>query len=210
MPLALQSRLLRVLEEREIVRVGGVRPIPINVRIISATHCDLEQRIREGKFRADLFYRLAVLRRRLPTLRERPEDCVLLAQWCLKQALAALGSRVHPNLHAEVTRCAPVLQNYAWPGNVRELRNAMERIALALSVNPLQAITPQFMRKNVPELEEGKTIVDITPIVLPANTNTNANEELHALMEQFQGNRDNVAKHLGISRTTLWRRLKAL
>lgn len=208
MPLALQSRLLRVLEEREIVRVGGVRPIPINVRIISATHCDLEQRIREGKFRADLFYRLAVLRLRLPTLRERPEDCVSLAQWCLKQALAALGSRVHPNLHAEVTHCEPLLQSYAWPGNVRELRNTMERIALALSANPLQAITPQFMRKNVPELEGGKTITNMTPIALPENTN--ANEKLHALMEQFKGNRDNVAKHLGISRTTLWRRLKVL
>ena len=74
MPLPLQTRLLRVLEEREVVRVGGTRPIAIHVRIISATHCDLEQRIREGRFRADLFYRLAVLRLHLPALRERASD----------------------------------------------------------------------------------------------------------------------------------------
>jgi hypothetical protein len=84
MPLALQTRLLRVLEEREVVRVGGTRPIAINVRIISATHCDLEQRIREGRFRADLFYRLAVLRLHLPALRERAGDIPGLAEWSLK------------------------------------------------------------------------------------------------------------------------------
>jgi len=89
MPLTLQTRLLRVLEEREIVRVGGTRPIPVDVRIISATHCDLEQRIRAGRFRADLFYRLAVLRLMLPPLRERSDDLIPLAVWCLKNALAA-------------------------------------------------------------------------------------------------------------------------
>ena len=104
MPLPLQTRLLRVLEEREVVRVGGTRPIAINVRIISATHCDLEQRIREGRFRADLFYRLAVLRLHLPALRERASDIPGLAEWSLKNALAALGARPHPNLHAEIAR----------------------------------------------------------------------------------------------------------
>jgi propionate catabolism operon transcriptional regulator len=86
MPLALQTRLLRVLEEREVMRVGGTRPVPISVRVISATHCDLEARVREGRFRADLFYRLAVLRLALPPLRERVDDIVPLAEWSLKQA----------------------------------------------------------------------------------------------------------------------------
>ncbi len=95
MPLALQTRLLRVLEEREVMRVGGTRPIPVDVRIVSATHCDLDARVREGRFRADLFYRLAVLRLRLPPLRERPEDLAPLAEWLLKNALAALGARPH-------------------------------------------------------------------------------------------------------------------
>jgi propionate catabolism operon transcriptional regulator len=204
MPLALQSRLLRVLEEREVVRVGGVRPIPINVRIISATHCDLEQRIREGKFRADLFYRLAVLRLHLPALRDNPEDITSLAQWCLKQALASMGSRVHPNLHAEMLRCANLLQSYPWPGNVRELRNAMERVALTLSVEPLQAITPIFMQRLVPEL----TMKNVEAIQNETYVKTKASESLDELMTKFNNNREDVAQYLGISRTTLWRRLR--
>src|SRR5438445_673368 len=88
------------------VRVGGTRPIPVDVRIISATHCDLDTRVREGRFRADLFYRLGVLRLTLPPLRDRSEDLVPLAEWCLKNALAALGARPHANLQAEVLACA--------------------------------------------------------------------------------------------------------
>ena len=136
MPLALQTRLLRVLEEREVMRVGATRPIPVDVRIVSATHCDLEARVREGRFRADLFYRLSVLRLRLPPLRERPEDLAPLAEWLLKNALAALGVRPHANLHAEISRCAALFEAHAWPGNVRELRNLMQRLALFLSAEP--------------------------------------------------------------------------
>src|SRR5690606_30136071 len=126
MPLPLQTRLLRVLEERQVIQVGGTRPIPVDLRIISATHCDLEQRMREGRFRPDLFYRLAVLRLALPPLRQRREDIAPLAEWCLKNALAALGARPAADLRAQVQACAPLLAAYAWPGNVRELRNLME------------------------------------------------------------------------------------
>lgn len=219
MPLSLQTRLLRVLEEREVVRVGGVRPIPVDVRIISATHCDLAQRIQEGRFRADLFYRLAVLRLLLPSLRERPEDMVDLAQWCLKQASATLGSRPHPNLHEEMLRCQSILQAYAWPGNVRELRNAMERVALSLSVNPLQAVTPALLRNLVPELDNGTSSGPTFPFqkaqaALQHDRSTNAKisegEQAHieALLVRYQNNKEMVAKHLGISRTTLWRKLR--
>lgn len=218
MPLNLQTRLLRVLEEREVVRVGGVRPIPVDVRIISATHCDLEQRVREGRFRADLFYRLAVLRLHIPSLRERQEDLVPLAQWCLKQACAAIGSRPHPNLHAEVSRCASLLESYAWPGNVRELRNVMERVALFLSATPLQAITPNLLSKLVPEMHQQ------SHHLLTHNFPTSAKDtalqttesepspetSLALLMKKFDNNREDVAQHLGISRTTLWRRLKSI
>lgn len=201
MPLPLQTRLLRVLEEREIVRVGGTRPIPVNVRIISATHCDLDARVGDGRFRADLFYRLAVLQLPLPPLRERQEDLVPLTVWCLKNALAALGARPHPNLHAEVIACAPLLTRYAWPGNVRELRNLMERIALFLAAEPLQALSPSFMLASLPEL--GKlTEADRTPApntVLPP-------ESIEQVLARFNGNREAAARHLGISRTTLWRK----
>ncbi|WP_025917987.1 propionate catabolism operon regulatory protein PrpR [Herminiimonas sp. CN] len=206
MPLTLQTRLLRVLEEREIVRVGGTRPIPVDVRIISATHCDLEERIRSGRFRADLFYRLAVLRLTLPPLRERGEDLVELAVWWLKNALAALGARPHPNLQAEINACTPLLQAYDWPGNVRELRNLMERLALFLAAEPLQAISPGFVLKAAPELMPGLTAeVPHSPAAENNTTRTPA-ESIGQILARFGGNRAAAAKHLGISRTTLWRK----
>ena len=120
--------------------------------MISATHCDLEARVREGRFRADLYYRLAVLRIALPPLRERRGDLAALAEWSLKNALAALGARPHPNLHAEIGACAPLFERYDWPGNVRELRNLMQRLALYLAAEPLQALTPTFVLAVAPEL----------------------------------------------------------
>ncbi|AVR96020.1 propionate catabolism operon regulatory protein PrpR [Pseudoduganella armeniaca] len=200
MPLALQTRLLRVLEEREVVRVGGTRPVPVNVRIVSATHCDLEQRVRDGRFRADLFYRLAVLRLTLPPLRERQDDIVPLAEWSLRNALAALGTRAAPNLAAELAACAPLLRAYAWPGNVRELRNLAERLALFLAAEPLQALTPAFILDVAPELA-GTRAATAAP-VLPAREST------ADVLRRFGGRRDAAAQYLGISRTTLWRRLR--
>jgi propionate catabolism operon transcriptional regulator len=209
MPLALQTRLLRVLEEREVVRVGGTRPVPVNVRIISATHCDLEARMREGRFRADLFYRLAVLRLNMPSLRARPDDIVELAEWTLKNALAALGARAHPNLHAELLACAPLLQRHAWPGNVRELRNVMERLALFLAAEPLQAITVAFLLSVAPELaapEAGRLRPAPPPALEQVGTTPESASEV---LRRFKGKRDAAAEYLGISRTTLWRKLRA-
>lgn len=200
MPLALQTRLLRVLEEREVMRVGGTRPIPVDVRIISATHCDLDTRVRDGAFRADLFYRLSVLRLRLPSLRERPEDLTGLAEWLLKNALAALGVRPHANLHAEIEACGPLLRSYGWPGNVRELRNLMQRLALFLSAEPLQALTPGFVASVAPEL-------GVAAIPVQAQAPAASDDVLHVLA-RFGGDRAAAARHLGISRTTLWRKVK--
>ena len=208
MPLALQTRLLRVLEEREVVRVGGTRPIAIQVRIISATHCDLEQRIREGRFRADLFYRLAVLRLHLPALRERASDIPGLTEWSLKNALAALGARPHPNLHAEIQACAPLLRRYDWPGNVRELRNLAERLALFLAAEPLQALTPAFVLCVAPELAQGASPATALPAPAGAAPPHPEDESASAVLARFGGRRDAAAHYLGISRTTLWRRLR--
>jgi propionate catabolism operon transcriptional regulator len=201
MPLGLQTRLLRVLEEREVMRVGGTRPVPIDVRVISATHCDLEARVRDGRFRADLFYRLAVLRLALPPLRARVQDIAPLLEWSLKGALAALDARPHPNLLAELKACTPLLTGYAWPGNVRELRNLTERLALFLAAEPLQALTPGFMLSVAPELARGAAPADAAA--------GPTRESAAAVLARFGGQRDLAADHLGISRTTLWRRLKA-
>ena len=204
MPLALQTRLLRVLEEREVMRVGGTRPVPIAVRVISATHCDLEARVREGRFRPDLFYRLAVLRLALPPLRARGPDIAPLAEWSLKQALAALDARPHPNLAAEIAACAPLLAAYAWPGNVRELRNLMERVALFLAAEPLQSLTPGFLLGVAPELARPPA-----PALDAPPSPHLLRESAAAVLARFGGERDLAAAHLGISRTTLWRRLKS-
>ena len=205
MPLPLQTRLLRVLEEREVVRVGGSRTIPIDVRVICATHCDLDQRVREGRFRADLFYRLCVLRLALPPLRDRAEDQIELAAWCLKKALATLKLRPHANHLAELDSCAALFASYTWPGNVRELRNMMERVALFLAAQPLQALSPALLLSVAPEL--GKNPPDkALPIALQA---AYAAASVADVLAQFDGNRAAAADYLGISRTTLWRRLRA-
>lgn len=211
MPLPLQTRLLRVLEEKEVVRVGGTRPIAIDVRIISATHCQCDTLVKQGRFRADLYYRLSTLRMNLPALRERPEDIVPLAEWFLKNALAEIGSQASANMHAELLACAPLLQAWHWPGNVRELRNLMQRVALFLAVEPLQALTPAFLIKIAPELSNTPS----TPA--PAEEVTKAavyqdfavtDQTITQVLARFQGNRAAAADYLGISRTTLWRRLK--
>lgn len=219
MPLALQTRLLRVLEEREVVRVGGTRPIAVRVRVIGATHCDLEARVREGRFRADLFYRLAVLRLTLAPLRERPEDMLELAELALTNALAALGARPRPNLSAELHSCAALFAAYSWPGNGRELRNLMERLALFLEAEPLRAIGPGFLLSVAPELA-GRPATQGAPGSLTAPMSgdwaapaqrpvaSRLQENARQVLERFGGNRELAAGYLGVSRTTLWRKLR--
>jgi propionate catabolism operon transcriptional regulator len=167
--------------------------------------------VKQGRFRADLYYRLNTLRMKLPALRERPEDIVPLAEWFLKNALAEIGSQASANMHAELLACAPLLQAWHWSGNVRELRNLMQRVALFLAVEPLQALTPAFLIKIAPELSN-------TPsIQAPAEEVTKAavyqdfavtDQTITQILAHFQGNRAAAADYLGISRTTLWRRLK--
>ncbi|WP_338848262.1 propionate catabolism operon regulatory protein PrpR [Massilia sp. W12] len=211
MPLALQTRLLRVLEERAVLRVGATKPIALQVRVICATHSDLAALVAQGRFRADLYYRLAVLRLHLPPLRARGADVLDLAAWCLKNALAGLDMRgsLRANLEAELASCASLLQAYAWPGNVRELRNVMERLALHLAAQPLQAITPALLLRVAPELQAA--LPGATPLPAPslsAQARSGGDADLALLLNRFGGNRALLAQHLGISRTTLWRRLK--
>ncbi|MBD2796627.1 propionate catabolism operon regulatory protein PrpR [Xenorhabdus sp. 18] len=214
MPLPLQTRLLRVLEEKSVVRVGGYRPIAVDVRIICATHCDLDTWVREGRFRADLFYRLSVLRINVPALRERENDIGLLATEYLQRAFAALNLPVSASRIAELAKCHEVLHAYHWPGNVRELRNLMERAALYLSAHPEQVLTPALVLSLSPERHidthvisnDMKTAqIEVAPFLKnPALVP----DSVHDIVALFSGDRRAAAEYLGISRTTLWRRLK--
>lgn len=208
MPFGLQTRLLRVLEERQVLRVGATRPIPVDIRIISATHCDLQQKMAQQLFRPDLYYRLAVLQLSLPTLRERPDDIVRLTTWRLKTALADLGLRPHANLEAEVLTCQSLLTAYAWPGNVRELRNVCERLALFLLAEPLQALTPKLLLQAMPEHLHWSGSMAASRPLEPQAEDSRSRYELQQTLEKFHGNRAATATFLGISRSTLWRKLK--
>jgi DNA-binding NtrC family response regulator len=123
MDLPLQAKLLRVLQEREVDRVGGKEPVSIDVRVLATTNRNLEETVREGKFRADLYYRLNVIPLTLPPLRERRSDIKLLTEHFMRQFL---GERA-PTLPAPVTEA---LMSHSWPGNVRELQNAVQRAAI--------------------------------------------------------------------------------
>ncbi|MEX0446455.1 propionate catabolism operon regulatory protein PrpR [Xenorhabdus sp. SGI246] len=214
MPLPLQTRLLRVLEEKSVVRVGGYRPISVDVRIICATHCDLDQWVREGRFRVDLFYRLNVLRINLPALRERGNDISMLALEYLRRAFATLNLPVSASRVRELSHCDEILQSYHWPGNVRELRNLMERIVLYISANPEQVLTPALILSLSPErqVDIGATNNNLqTQIATFPFKETLLSEHdisVHDVVARFSGNRQAAAEYLGISRTTLWRRLK--
>ena len=137
MPLAMQAKLLRVLEEGEVERIGGERAITIDVRVVVATHRDLEAQVRDGKFRQDLFHRVFVFPLRLPPLRERREDIPALVEHFALQVSAINGWKpIHFTSDAMTA-----LQDYPWPGNVRELRNAVERLMLLATSNEVTAET---------------------------------------------------------------------
>jgi transcriptional regulator with GAF, ATPase, and Fis domain len=152
---ALQAKLLRVLQEREFERVGGTHPIKVDIRLIAATNCNLEQAVREGKFRQDLYYRLAVLKITMPTLRERQEDIPMLVRHFVQKHAKRCKVKPRP-ISREALSC---LVNYDWPGNVRELENAIER---ALVLGNSEMILPEDLPESLlertpqPEMTEAK------------------------------------------------------
>ena len=207
MPLSLQNRLLRVLEEKSIVRVGGYNPIHVDVKIIAATHAHLDEWVKQGKFRLDLFYRLGVLRIFNPPLRKRGRDILLLADSLLKQALTALNMPLRQEYILGLQNCEESLLNYDWPGNIRELRNIMERIAIYLKANPRQVPTNELIL----DLSDERYIYN-DQHDSPEQTNQTLSEadHLRELLKQFKNDKQAIANYLGISRTTLWRKLKEL
>ena len=197
MPLSLQTRLLRVLQEREIIRVGGVAPIPVDVRVIAATHQPLQEMIAERLFRQDLYYRINTLQLRVPPLRERPRDIEALAHTLVARSLAKLGSRFDA---AEVLApLLPYLTAYGWPGNVRELENIADRIAVhLLQFDALAQVSYEGLREDCPELFSGA----------PDGLDGDLKARLFKELERNNGSRTLAAEKLGISRSTVWRWMK--
>jgi transcriptional regulator with PAS, ATPase and Fis domain len=190
MPLTVQAKLLRVLERRTVIRVGSSEETPVDVRILCATHRNLEQDVQSGRFRQDLFYRISTFTLEVPPLRERPTEILLLADAFLRR-LAAASSNNAPALSGEV---AGLLLSHGWPGNVRELRNAMEHAVvmadgdIVLPVHLPKAIrgpaagSPAGMRDTIEEMER---------------------QAIAAALAAEQDNRTRAAKRLGVSRRAL-------
>ena len=197
-PPSMQVNLLRALEEGEVRPAGGTLPIKINVRFITATNRDLEEALRAGTFRSDLFYRLNVIAIRLPPLRERMEDIPLLVDHFLAKANASLKKRVR-----EVSREAMVcLLNYPWPGNVRELEKAIERAVLLGGSDIVMPghLPPRILGQADPQPASLKGRVTLADL-----------EKAHVLsiLHENGWNQTKAAQELGVSRTTLWRKMKA-
>ncbi len=188
MPLPMQTRLLRVLEERSLRPVGSNREIPVDVRIVAATNKRLEREVEAGRFREDLFYRLNVLSLRLPALRERSEDIPLLVRHFIERMAREMGLEAPTPSETDLLR----MMDYDWPGNVRELRNVIER-CLLLGSSPGECI----LSRPAPSADEDLLSLD-------------AVEKRHILqvLRLSRGNKSAAARKLGIARKTLERKLK--
>jgi DNA-binding NtrC family response regulator len=194
---SIQAKLLKVIEERRFRRIGETRERIADVRIITATHHDLSQLVREGRFREDLYYRIRVLSLHVPALRERAIDIPILSRAVIRM-LARLLGRPEPVLSAEAAR---VLSIGPWPGNLRELRNALERAMLAAREGPIEAahivsLTSEMAPRPVPEESSG-TLRDVERTYI------------ERVLEQ-ESNVERAAQRLGIPRSTLYQKLRSL
>jgi two-component system response regulator FlrC len=217
MPLSLQAKLLRVLQEREVERVGGKKPIPLDIRVLATSNRDMALEVAAGRFREDLYYRLNVFPLRIPGLRERPGDIVPLAKHFLAQHAARLGksARLSPSGEAK-------LAAHAWPGNVREMENVMQR---ALILAPADVVEAEHLflaaaaadaAPPAPVAAAVAAVAAVAPAApaMPAGTATPANmkdlERAHILetLAKVGGSRKKAVEALGISERTLRYKLK--
>ncbi len=213
LPLSLQPKLLRVLEERTVRPVGGDRPLEVDVRILAATHRDLEQSVKDQRFREDLYFRLNVIELALPPLRERGRDILILAQHFIEEFSEHTDQKV-VGLSAEAGRA---MMQYDWPGNVRELRNYIERaVVLALQEEISTEDLPAKVRgarRNGAGLSQGAAAdmltlqADLSDGRLPTVSELEA-RYIAFVLGQTEGNKSRAAQILGFDRTTLYRKLE--
>jgi two-component system nitrogen regulation response regulator NtrX len=195
---ASQAKLLRVLQEGEFQRVGGERTLRVGVRVISATNRDLEQLVSQDKFREDLFYRLSVVPIRVPPLRERREDIRALAEYFLDE-FCARNNFKRKTIHEEVFS---LLEHYAWPGNARELKNTIERMAILSPNDQISAAGVPLEIRLMPGAESRSN--------LQQTRESAERESILKALEQTNWNVSGAARVLGIERTNLHKRIRAL
>lgn len=213
MPPALQTRLLRVLQEKQVLPIGGLDPVPVNVRIIAATHRDLGAMVREGAFRQDLYYRLNILRLSVPPLRARMEDLPALTELLYRRAQQRLGV-ANPRPLPAVAQDR--LARYRWPGNIRELENVLERVAVLASDGEWdrQGLERE-LAATVPELFAAEPFTadgagQRVQRRLSGVARASQGEHIRRVLDECGGDRAAACHILGISATTLWRRLKEM
>lgn len=200
LPLNLQVKLLQVIQEREIKKVGGISSIPIDVRIVSATNKDLLTLVKEGKFREDLYYRLNVVPLSIPPLRERPEDIVPMIRIFLNQNNTKLKERKEID-----SRAMSILMKYTWPGNVRELQNIIERLVITTKDNIiLPENLPSFIHETTRTAE---CLNNPNVTTLKEALDTAEHEILTRALDTFKSTRA-MAKALGVSQPTIVRKLQ--
>lgn len=215
LPLAGQAKLLRVLEERTMCPVGADADVPVDVRVVAATHRDLEELVAQGKFRADLYFRLSVVPVELPPLRARGDDIELLAEAAIKRAMQRGGRAVALDDDARA-----LLRTYSWPGNVRELNHVVER-AVALADGPvlcaadlnLGAVrstiaTPMIAPARKPAVVEAPVAAEDDTLDLRTALETLERRLIRQALERAHGNRTEAAALLGLNRTTLVEKLR--
>jgi propionate catabolism operon transcriptional regulator len=205
-PLTLQTRLLRVLQERQVLRLGSNDPTPVDVRVLAATNRDLKQEIARGAFREDLYYRLNILPIVVPPLRARREDVAPIAEALLRDALARHG--VPAVLPRALAHILPWLEGYAWPGNVRELENVLERVAVlyAHRGGGPHEVTAEDLRTVLAELFQPSR----APAAPDLRTARGAGEAavIERVLGECDGNVTEAAKRLGVGRSTIYRKLR--
>jgi propionate catabolism operon transcriptional regulator len=205
LPVTLQTRLLRVLQERQVLRLGSTDPTPIDVRVVAATHRDLRQAMAAGQFRTDLYFRLHILPLHLPALRERPEDIRAIATSLLRRALGRHGAMgAHARALASVL---PRLEAYSWPGNVRELENVLERVALLFSGEVPADQLPGRLRRILPELYEPPPAAALPGLALRQQREAQEAAEIRRVVAECGGNVSRAARRMGLGRSTIYRKL---
>jgi two-component system nitrogen regulation response regulator NtrX len=203
MPLAMQSKLLRMLEEGEIERVGGDKPIAVDARVVVATHRNLEEMVRQGTFRADLYHRIYVFPIALPPLRERAEEIPALAEYFAAQVASQNGWREkHFSPESLV-----ILQRYAWPGNVRELRNVVERVLL---LSGEETITAEEVQLALPVPHNGEPLSSTGSGPLTQRMESFEREVLLAELRRHHHHMTNTARALGLERSHLYKKCQQL